>query len=171
MARLVPSPASRGDRLGGKALYVTGVARRLSGEPGAALRLQQRAVTMLSGDASTALRMKALTEIGLTLLDLARPEEALTPLEEARSLSRRVQPDLGPDGADIMVGLGRAHLALDRPGAGCQSLRAADRFWRGFDRRAREAQEAARLRSLCDRQLRPSSASSTPARVGRAASR
>jgi serine/threonine-protein kinase len=172
MAGLVPSPPSRGDRLGGKALYVTGVARRLSGDPGAALRLQQRAVTMLSGDASTALhRMKALTEIGLTLLDLARPEEALTPLEEARSLSRRVQPHLGPDGADIMVGLGRAHLALDRPGAGCQSLRAADRFWRGFDGRAGEAQEAARLLSLCDRQLRARSASSTPARVGGAASR
>jgi hypothetical protein len=55
--------------------------------------------------------MRTLTEIGLTLLDLGRPREAVEPLERALGLSRQLQTQLAPDRADILAGLHRAKSA------------------------------------------------------------
>jgi hypothetical protein len=134
----------------GKALYTMGVARRLSGDIRGALRLQRQALGALArGRSSPLTRMKALTEIGLGLVDVGRPREALKTLGQALAVSRQVQTHAAPDRADILVGLGRANLAIDRRAEACRALRAANAFWRGFDSRTREAREAARWRSRC----------------------
>ena len=52
--------------------------------------------------------MKILTEIGLTLLDLGRTKQAVTSLEDALAISRRLQIDSAPDRVDIVTALSRA---------------------------------------------------------------
>jgi hypothetical protein len=87
-------------------------------------------------------------------LDLARADEAAQLLDEALALSREWQTHEGPDRADIQVGLGRANLALGRFAAACETLRAANAFWRNFDPENGDARDAARWLARCDALLR-----------------
>jgi tetratricopeptide (TPR) repeat protein len=106
---LLPDPGSPIDDSGNKALFVMGVATRLAGDRDEALRLLQRALDSTPGDRSADLRrMRTLTEIGLTLLDLGRPKQAVTSLDDALAISRRLQIDSAPDRADIVTALNRA---------------------------------------------------------------
>jgi serine/threonine-protein kinase len=142
-----PQPA---DSSASRALYAMGVARRLAGDAGAALRYQDLALESLARAGGAELRrMRALTERGLALLDLARPEDAARPLEEALALSREWQTHTAPDRADILVGLGRAQLALGRIAPGCEALRTAHAFWSDFDPGNRDARDAARWLARC----------------------
>jgi hypothetical protein len=93
--------------------------------------------------------MRALTEIGLALLDLDTPEDAATALEQALSLSRQEQTHAAPDRADILVGLGRANLAQGRSAAARELLLEAHAFWRDFDPGNPEAKQAARWLARC----------------------
>ena len=97
------------------ALFVWGVARRLAGEPGDALQFLQRALDATPDDRSADLfRMRTLTEIGATLLDLGRSKQAVTSLEPALAISRRLQIDSAPDQTDILAALRRASSAPPR---------------------------------------------------------
>ena len=63
---LLPKPGSPADKPASKALYTMGVAKRLAGDPGGALRLQQQALqTIAPGRSAELRRMRTLTEIGL----------------------------------------------------------------------------------------------------------
>jgi tetratricopeptide (TPR) repeat protein len=109
---LLPRAGSPIDPAEDKALYVMGVNKRLAGDCDAALRFQQQALgSMSQGRNADLRRMRTLTEIGLTLLDLGRPREAVEPLERALGLSRQLQTQLAPDRADILAGLHRAKSA------------------------------------------------------------
>ena len=109
---LLPAPGSPVDT---NALFVWGVARRLAGEPGDALQFLQRALDATPDDRSADLfRMRTLTEIGATLLDLGRSKQAVTSLEPALAISRRLQIDSAPDQTDILASLQRATSASAR---------------------------------------------------------
>ena len=57
--------------------------------------------------------MRAMTEAGLALLDLAKPDQAVAFLEKALAISERTQVPAAPDRRDIMTGLARARAAAD----------------------------------------------------------
>jgi tetratricopeptide (TPR) repeat protein len=87
--------------------------------------------------------MPVLLEIGLNQLGLGEPQRALASLEEARRLEAGFTPAVTPLRADILVGLGRARLALGDATAALEVLQQADDFWLEFDARNRWAGEAA----------------------------
>jgi serine/threonine-protein kinase len=133
------------------ARYTMGVLRRLSGDAGAALRIQRAALASAPpGRGTDLLRMRILTETGLALLDLDEPREAARSLEQALMLSRQEQTHASPERADILVGLGRANVARGPAAAACPLLLEADIFWRGFDSGSSEAREAARWLARCN---------------------
>jgi serine/threonine-protein kinase len=106
---LLPERGSSVDSAASKALYVMGVSRRLTGDFGAALRLQQEALASTSQGRDTDLRrMRILKELGLARLALGEPHEAVAPLEQAQALSRQRQVDTAPDRAEIAAALRRA---------------------------------------------------------------
>jgi len=109
LATLLPAPGSSVDSPASKALYVMGVARRLTGDFNAALRFQQEALGSTSqGHNADLRRMRTLTEIGLTWLALGKSRQAIEPLEQAHTLSRQRQIDAAPDRAIIVAALRRA---------------------------------------------------------------
>lgn len=141
--RLPHGPAT--DSSGSKALYTMGVVKRLAGDLDAGLWFQRLALASAAdGRGAELRRMRVLTEIGLALLDLQRPHEAVMPLEAALALSRQEQTHTSPDRTDILVGLARARLAAGRHAEARQLLLEADAFWRTFDPDNRDAKEAAR---------------------------
>ena len=112
---LLPADGAAPNPSESKALYVAGVQKRLAGHPAEALRLQRRALAAIDSSRSGELRrMRVLTEIGLALLDLERPNEAITPLEQALTISTQSQLRGGPDRDDILNGLSRARYVPDR---------------------------------------------------------
>jgi tetratricopeptide (TPR) repeat protein len=150
LAEALLAGAGPATSLGSRARYALGVSKRLSGDAEAALREQRAALTMLrAGSGATTLEVTVLIEIGLALLDLGRPAEATTALEQARDLSRPAQTHLAPDGADILMALGRAAFARGQIAQGCRPIRAAREFWRDFDDGTSEARAAARWLSRC----------------------
>jgi serine/threonine-protein kinase len=140
------------DSSGSRALYTMGVVRRLSGDASGALHFEQLALqSSVRGRGAELRRMRALTEIGLALLDLDRPDDAGRALEQALALSRQAQTHAAPDRADILVGLGRANLAQGRSAAARELLLEAHAFWRDFDPGTPDAKQAARWLARCDR--------------------
>ena len=149
--RLLRDTSQQADSSAIRALYTMGVVRRLAGDAGGALRYQQLALQSLDrGRGAELRRMRALTESGLALLDLARPDEAARALDAALALSHQSQTHLGPDRADILIGLGRVHLSRGRSAAACERLATANAFWRDFNPAAREARDAAQWLARCD---------------------
>jgi serine/threonine protein kinase len=116
VASVMPDGAGSDDAASGsRALYVLGVISRIKGDPRTALRFQQRSLTVLPGGRNTDIdRMRALTEVGLNLHALGQPAQAIAFLREALVLSMRAQTRPSPARADILAGLGRATLALQR---------------------------------------------------------
>jgi tetratricopeptide (TPR) repeat protein len=111
---LVPASGPPSGRSAIKALYAMGVAKRLAGDAPGAFRAQEQALRWIAPDPSVdGDRMRALTESGLALLDLGRPNQAAAVLEQALTLSRRFQLHAALDRAEIVSGLARARLAAD----------------------------------------------------------
>jgi serine/threonine-protein kinase len=135
-------------RADSRVLLALSVAERFAEVPSKALRFGQLALQQMPSAPSADIpRMRALTEVGLACLDLGKPQDAIEPLEQALGVSRRLQSHASPDRADILVGLGRALLAVGRPAAARPLLAEADRFWRQFDAAAHAAHEPARGRA------------------------
>jgi tetratricopeptide (TPR) repeat protein len=108
---LLPQPGSTVDSAQSKALYVMGIARRLTGSFDDALHFQQEALHSTSlGHTTDLRRMRMLTEIGLTFLALRQPHQAVTPLEQALALSLQRQIDAAPERLDLVAALGRAKV-------------------------------------------------------------
>jgi hypothetical protein len=121
---LLPRPEARPDEAETAALYAMGVARRLAGDSSDALRYQRQALlSPATGRGAQLLRMRILTEIGSTLLEGARADEAASSFKQALALSEQWQIDTAPDRQDILGGLDRC---LGRRPA----VRRADAPWR-----------------------------------------
>jgi len=129
-----PSAAgTQPDLADSRVLHATSVAARLAGVPVDALRFGQLALERTPPERSAdILRMRALTAMGLAWLDLGKPDEAIEALARALRMSRALQSHASPDRTDILVGLGRAEIALGRSAAARPLLAEADRFWREF---------------------------------------
>jgi eukaryotic-like serine/threonine-protein kinase len=105
---LLPSAGTSIDAIGSQALYAIGVARRLAGDARSALRFQEQALHAIASAPSANLRrMRALTELGLTLVSLGRADDAVAPLEQALTLSTQFQTHDSPERRDIVNALAR----------------------------------------------------------------
>ena len=108
--------------------YVLGVTKRLAGDPGGALHLQQQLLaSMREGQTSELDRMRTLMEIGVNLQALGKSDQAIPYLEEALALSLRCQTRMNPDRADILTTLERAKKAPAHNGATQRTARPASR--------------------------------------------
>jgi tetratricopeptide (TPR) repeat protein len=105
---LLPHPGSQPDMPEALALYAMGAVRRLGGDSSDALRYQRQALlSPATGRSAEVLRMRILTEIGSTLLDRGRPDEAAASFKQALALSEQWQIEAAPDRQDIVAALGR----------------------------------------------------------------
>jgi serine/threonine protein kinase len=151
---LVTSQRAAADASLNKSLYVAGFIRRLAGEPAAALPLQQESFTLSRANPKAKLdQARALTEIGLNQIEAGHLDEATPSLQQALALFEEAQPQVTPQRADALVGLGRAALGRDRAAQARPFLEAADTFWREFDAGNRWAGEAALWLGRCNRAL------------------
>jgi tetratricopeptide (TPR) repeat protein len=90
-------------------MYVMGVTKRLEGDFKSALGfLRQSLGTTAPARTADLRRMRTLTEIGLTLLDLGQRDAAIDSLDRALAISRQQQVASAPDRADIEAALLRA---------------------------------------------------------------
>jgi eukaryotic-like serine/threonine-protein kinase len=122
-----------------------GIIERMAGSPGTARGFLEEALTSISpGGNADRFRFDVLAQLALADLDLgdAHALRALDYLQEADGLRARLKVQ-GPRRADVLLGLGRVHLALKSPQRALEFLRKADEFWRAFDAGNRWAGEAA----------------------------
>lgn len=133
-----------------RALSAAGSASRLAGNLAAARAVLEEA---LASEPKGRSRIPALTELGLTELELEQPGRAAILLEEVRALQATGQQRPTPARMDVLVGLGRARLALGKPQDALVFLEQADAFWRDFDADNRWAGEAAFWLGRCQRAL------------------
>lgn len=121
-----------------------GAIERLAGEYGAARELLLEGLSAIGpGGNADRFRAEVLTQLGLVELDRTGADIALARgyLEEAGQLLQQLQ-ETGPRRADVLLGLGRAHLAAGSSGRALEQLREADEFWQQFDATNRWAGEA-----------------------------
>jgi eukaryotic-like serine/threonine-protein kinase len=131
-------------------LQALGSVQRLGGDFAAALATQEEVQRQIGSTTSTAWdRAPVLAEIGMDQLGLGQPQRALDAFEEAFRLYEEVQLLPSPARTDILVGLGRARLALGRAADALAPLEEADAFWRDFDAENRWAGEAALWLGRC----------------------
>jgi CHAT domain-containing protein/tetratricopeptide (TPR) repeat protein len=97
------------------ALIGIGRAHQRKGDPRSALAEYQKARSISSAE-----RWDVLNSIGLVLIDLNRPEEALVPLQKSLDLSR-ASHDRSQEGATLLA-LGLAHAALGQADSAADSL-------------------------------------------------
>lgn len=135
-------------------LFVRGVAKRLAGDYKAALQAQQQAVALIPDSATAEWeRMPILAELGLAQLELGRYDEAQAVLGQARSLYGKLQTQMTPQHAEILVGLGRLKLHQGRPQEAQPFFEQATGFWNDFDATNRWAGEALFWSAHCQKLL------------------
>lgn len=121
-----------------------GEAERLAGNFRVALDQQLAGLaTVVPGPNAGREEMALHSEIGLDYVELGKPAEAREHLERALALFAQHQVHVTPLRADVLVGLGRAQLALGERDAALDNLEQADRFWREFDPKSRWGGKAA----------------------------
>jgi serine/threonine-protein kinase len=135
-------------------LHVLGIVYRFGGEFESALQTQQQALNMIpEGPTADLERMPIMAEMGLAQVELGRYEEALKSLEQASTLFRKVQLQMTPHHAEVLVGLGRVHLSLGNATQAQSFFATANSFWREFDPTSRWAGEALLWSGSCEKQL------------------
>jgi serine/threonine-protein kinase len=135
-------------------LFVLGVMKRLAGDSQAAFQDQQQALALIpDGPNAEWERMPILAEIGLTELEIGRYDEALGSLEQTRSMFRRLQTQMTPHHAEVLVGLGRLKLHRGSPQEARPLFEEAVRFWDNFDANNRWAGEALFWSARCQKLL------------------
>ncbi|HXJ92028.1 MAG TPA: protein kinase [Terriglobia bacterium] len=135
-------------------LHVLGIVYRFGGDYESALQTQQQALTMIpDGPIADVGRMPIVAELGLAQVELGRYDEAGKWLEQANTLFRKVQLQMTPHQAEVLVGLGRVHLSLGNATQAQSFFAAANSFWREFDPASRWAGEALLWSGRCQKQL------------------
>jgi serine/threonine-protein kinase len=126
------------------AQHVLGSVERMAGDYAAALRAQQASLGLIKeGPRAGWDRVRALGEAGLDQVEIGAYEDAIATLEKARELFTQLQTQMHPARADVLIGLGRAHLSKGDAATALPLLEEADRFWVAFDSDNRWAGEAA----------------------------
>jgi eukaryotic-like serine/threonine-protein kinase len=124
-------------------VYVLGVVRRFAGEFDGAVQAQQKALTLIpDGPAADLERSPVLAELGLSQLEMGHYSEAQGFLENAHRMFGRLQTQMTPEHADVVVGLGRLRLQQGRPQDARALFDQATAFWKSFDPDNRWAGEA-----------------------------
>jgi tetratricopeptide (TPR) repeat protein len=144
------------DRGAGTAMgtALQGTVARLAGDAAGALRLHRGALASLrAGPDAERSRMRIRAEMGLDWVELRRHDAAAAALEESLGLYRRLQRALSAEGADVLLGLGRARMGQGRPSEALAVLEEADAFWRALDPAGRWAGEAAFWLGRCQEEL------------------
>ena len=116
---------------------------QLAGDAQTSVLAAQRALENLSGADAHVQRAALLATLGLAQADASAHAAALASLTESQELLRKSQSRPSPEWADVLVGIGRAQLALGRPAEALSVLQEADRFWAGQAAAHRWAGEAA----------------------------
>ena len=126
-------------------LHVLGVLRRMNNEHTGAIRLQKESLDLMAEGASGGVetRRYALTEIGLSQVELGEFSKALETLGQALELYEQHESVVTPQRADALVGMGRANIGLGQAGDALPALEEANAFWSDFDPDNRWAGEAA----------------------------
>ena len=124
---------------------VSGTIERLAGAPARAREHLEAALALVRDDGLRDWnRLRVLTELALTQLDLGQLDEAQASLTEGLALSAQQQRVDSPMRADLWVGEGRLLLARGHPADAVPVLERADDFWRSFDPANRVAVETHR---------------------------
>jgi serine/threonine-protein kinase len=150
IAPIVSGQRASGDAALNATLYVEGFLQRLAGNFPAALALQLESLALSQANPKAKLdEARALTEAGLNHVELGQFGDATQFLEKALARFKEMQPQVTPQRADALVGLGRAAMGQGRPADAYPLLQAADTFWREFDAENRWAGEAALWLGRC----------------------
>jgi tetratricopeptide (TPR) repeat protein len=103
------------------------------GDYPAALEKLNAAKQLNSAPNAAAREHTVLTYLGLAQLEVGRPADALASLMRAQQLNEALTIRMNPLYADLLTGLGRAHIELRSATAAIAPLERADAFWREFD--------------------------------------
>ena len=87
----------------------------------------------ISGHSATYREPTILTHLGLAQLERGERAEALASLSRAQELNETLEIRMNPTYADLLTGIGRAHIELRSPAAALAPLERADAFWREFE--------------------------------------
>jgi eukaryotic-like serine/threonine-protein kinase len=110
-----------------------GTVALLMGDYPAALEKLSAAKQLSAAPNAAAREHTVLTYLGLAQLEVGRPADALASLMRAQQLNEALTIRMNPLYADLLTGLGRAHIELRSATAAIAPLERADAFWREFD--------------------------------------
>ena len=110
-----------------------GSVAHLTGDYDTAVTKLLAAKQLLSGPKAALREPPILTFLGLAHLERGEFDAALAALTRAREANDRLGFRMNPAYADVLCGLGRAHIELRSPAAALAPLERADAFWREFD--------------------------------------
>jgi tetratricopeptide (TPR) repeat protein len=127
-----------------RALIAAATARRLAGDAQGARELAAEAERSFAADQQPDRQFIPLyNEYGYAELLSNHPRQARVQFARARALFKDPNQASNPVQAEVLLGLGRAHLALGERREARESLMIAHAFWRGFDAGNRWAIETA----------------------------
>ena len=110
-----------------------GAVALLTGDSDAAIAKLSAAQQLVTGPKATLRESTILTYLGLAQLERGEHADALATLSRAQQLIESLNIRMNPNYADVLCGLGRAHIGLQAPTAALAPLERADAFWREFD--------------------------------------
>ena len=110
-----------------------GAVALLTGDYDAAIAKLSAAKQSVAGPKATSREATILTYLGLAQLERGKHADALATLSRAQQLNETLKIRMNPTYADVLSGLGRAHIGLQSPAAALAPLERADAFWREFD--------------------------------------
>ncbi|HKU14975.1 MAG TPA: serine/threonine-protein kinase [Steroidobacteraceae bacterium] len=105
----------------------------LLGEYDTAVTKLRAAEQLVSSDRVTFRVPPILTFLGLAQLERGDRNAALDTLQRAQQAQEQLKIRMNPAYANVLCGLGRAHIELHAPAAALAPLERADAFWREFD--------------------------------------
>ncbi len=114
-------------------IRMQGTVALLTGDYDAAIAKLSAAKQLVTGPKATTRESIILAHIGLTQLERGEHAGALATLSRAQQLNETLKIRMNPGYADVLCGLGRAHIGVQAPAAALAPLERADAFWREFD--------------------------------------
>jgi eukaryotic-like serine/threonine-protein kinase len=100
---------------------------------GEAYELLRESLAHMADSGTSRFRAESLSDLGNALVEGGRFDESIGVLQEALGLFRASHRKGSPDIADVLVGLARAHLALNNPQAALTSATEAAEYWQRVD--------------------------------------
>jgi tetratricopeptide (TPR) repeat protein len=114
-------------------IRMQGTVAHLTGDYDTAVTKLLAAKQLLSGPKAILREPPLLTSLGWAQLERGEHDAALATLRRAQEAIDKLGFRMNPAYADVLSGLGRAHIELHSPTAALAPLERADAFWREFD--------------------------------------